>query len=189
MSTLASLAIAAAAGFLAWPAVEYLIHGILSHRFRTPVSPLHWSHHRNPRGVLTAPIAWVPAALAIWGGLTLAIGMPLATAGTLGLLAGFARYERFHWRVHFDRPRNAREATLFAHHLAHHYRNPKAYHGVTSRLFDRLFGTLPERCEDDYAKVMDRPPLDPPDDTWEVYRPGNLRVLLKRIEQGRVDTR
>lgn len=182
-------ALAGVLGFAAWPALEYFIHGILSHRFRTPVTPLHWSHHKNPRGVLTAPFAWVPAALLIWGGLLLAFGPLLATAGIAGLLVGFVRYERFHWRVHFDTPRNKREEVLFAHHLAHHYRDPKNYQGVTTRLFDRLFGTLPEKYEDDYAKVAGRKPLDPPDDTFELYRPGSLRVLLGRIDRGRAGPR
>lgn len=180
-----SLALSAALGFAAWPAVEYLVHGVLSHGHRTFVTPLHMGHHKNPRGVLTAPLAWVPAAGLIWGALALAFGVPHATAGIAGLLAGFARYERFHWRVHFDRPRSARERLLFAHHLAHHYRDAKNYHGVTTRFFDRVFGTLPAHCDEDYAHVAGRPPLEKPEDTFELYRPGSLRVLLARFERGR----
>jgi len=184
-SSVLTLALAAGLGFAAWPAVEYLVHGVLSHGHRTFVTPLHMSHHKNPRGVLTPPVAWVPTATLIWGGLVLAFGVPHATAAIAGLLAGFARYERLHWRVHFDRPRSAREEVLFAHHLAHHYRDAKNYHGVTTRFFDRVFGTLPARFEDDYAHVAGRPPLEKPDDTFEVYRPGNLRVVLARFERGR----
>jgi sterol desaturase/sphingolipid hydroxylase (fatty acid hydroxylase superfamily) len=181
----ASLVLALILGFAAWPAVEYLVHGVLSHRFRTFVTPLHMGHHKNPRGVLTAPVAWVPAAALIWGALVLGFGVPLATAGIAGLLLGFARYERFHWRVHFDTPKSERERILFAHHLAHHYRDAKNYHGVTTRFFDRLMGTLPDRCEDDYASVTGRPTLAKPDDTFELYRPGSLRALIARFESGR----
>ncbi len=169
-------------GFTAWPGLEYLIHGTLSHKYRTFVTPLHMGHHKNPHGVLTAPHAWVPTALALWGVLWLAFGAHWATPAILGLLVGFARYERFHWRIHYDRPRNAREELLFAHHLAHHYRDAKSYHGVTTRLTDRLFGTLPAKWEEDYAHVKGREPLQPTD-TWAVYRPGGLRAMRERGEQ------
>ena len=174
------LLLAAAIGFAAWPALEYLIHGILSHRFRTFVSPLHWGHHKQPRGVLTAPHAWVPAAGLIWIIGALVAGPGLASAFLVGLLAGFARYERFHWRIHFREPRNERERVLFSHHLAHHFRDPRNYHGVTTRLFDRLFGTLPVDCDRVYASVSQRRPLEEPDDTFAVYRLSGLRVMLTR---------
>jgi len=177
--TIAPYVLAFALGFAAWPGVEYLIHGTLAHKHRTFVTPLHMGHHKNPRGVLTAPHAWAPTALALWGALGLAIGFALATPAILGLLLGFARYERFHWRVHFDTPKNAREEMLFAHHLTHHYRDPKNYHGVTTRVMDRVFGTLPAHCEDDYAKMKGRPPLEPAD-TFAVYKPGGLRAMRER---------
>ena len=60
------------------------------------------------------------------------------------------------WRV-WSSPR---EATLRSHHLAHHFVNPRAYHGVTTRRWDRVFGTLPESWERDYARGGDRPPLE-----------------------------
>jgi sterol desaturase/sphingolipid hydroxylase (fatty acid hydroxylase superfamily) len=143
----------AIAGYRAWPAVEYLIHGVLAHRFRTFVSPLHWSHHQDPHRVFTSPTAWVPASALIYALLGLAVGWAPAAALTGGVLAGFLRYEYVHWRIHFRAPRTARQQLLRGHHLAHHFRNPRAYHGVTSRLWDRLGGTLPPEHEADYGAV------------------------------------
>ena len=65
-----------------------------------------------------------------------------------------------HWRFHFRPPASERERRLRAHHLAHHFRNPRAYHGVTTRFWDRVFGSLPAECERDYAAVIDLPPLE-----------------------------
>jgi hypothetical protein len=42
---LAQLALAVFAGFASWGFIEYVIHGLLSHRFKTFVTPLHWGHH------------------------------------------------------------------------------------------------------------------------------------------------
>jgi sterol desaturase/sphingolipid hydroxylase (fatty acid hydroxylase superfamily) len=168
MSTLVLLA-AATAGFLAWGFVEYLVHGILSHRYRTFVSPLHLGHHREPRAVFTSPIA-----------LALATNPGLAAAAVGGLLMGFGRYEYVHWRIHFREPRSTRERHLRSHHLAHHFRNPRAYHGVTTRLWDRVFGTLPERWREDYARVEARAPLEGPSNFRWCYAPsGALRELTQ----------
>jgi len=156
---LAVAAGAAATGALVWPLVEYAVHGWLAHRLRTFVSPLHFQHHRDPRAVFTSPLAWVPLALGVGAAATAAAGPVAGPAFATGLLAGFLRYEYVHWRIHFRRPRNAREALLRQHHLAHHFVRPDAYHGVTTRWLDRLFGSLPGTAVADYARVADRPPL------------------------------
>ncbi len=155
----ATLAVAALLGWLSWSFVEYAIHGLLAHRFRTPVSPLHWGHHRTPAAVFTSPIAWVPTALVVFAALALALGPLHAGAALAGLLAGFARYEHVHWRIHFRAPRTRRQERLRAHHLAHHFVNPRAYHGVTTRFWDRVFGSLPGGWPADYARGAARPPL------------------------------
>jgi sterol desaturase/sphingolipid hydroxylase (fatty acid hydroxylase superfamily) len=158
-TTLLGALAAAGAGGLLWPLVEYAIHGGLSHAWRTPVSPLHWEHHKHPERVFTSPLAWVPSLAAIYLLAALGLGAVLAAGLTLGLLVGFLRYERIHYRIHFCAPRSERERRLRAHHLAHHFRNPKAYYGVTTRFWDRVFGSLPVSAADDYARVADRPPL------------------------------
>jgi len=172
------LLLAAVGGFLSWGFVEYGIHGFLSHRWKTVVSPLHWTHHRDPDAVFTAPLAWIPVALLGFGIVTLVFGLPLASAFTTGLVAGFARYEYVHWRIHFREPRSDRQRALRLHHLAHHYADPRAYHGVTTHRWDRLFGTLPPSWREDYASVADRPLLTGPSNLGLVYNP---RLAIGRV--------
>ncbi len=154
------LVLALIAGRLTWPAIEYLVHGVLAHRFRTFVSPLHWTHHRDPRAVFTSPAAVVPGALVVLLAAQLLLGAAAGACFAAGVVWGFFHYEYVHWRIHFRAPRNAREERLRRHHLAHHHRNPRAYHGVTTRFWDRVGGTLPERWEEDYARVAERPVLE-----------------------------
>jgi hypothetical protein len=184
-SALVRYAAMAGAGLLAWPLVEYGVHGLLAHRWRTFVTPLHWGHHRQPRAVFTSPLAWVPAALLLFAAGALGVGWPLSGAFMLGLLAGFLRYERVHWRIHFRAPRSRRERLRRAHHLAHHFVNPRAYHGVTTPLFDRLLGTLPGSWRDDYARVADREPLSGSSNLAELLDP---RRLLARAHGQAADT-
>jgi dihydroceramide fatty acyl 2-hydroxylase len=158
-TTLFEVLALAAVGLLLWPLVEYGVHGWLSHAWRTPVTPFHWEHHIHPERVFTSPLAWVPSLALIYGLGALTLGAWPAAGLALGVLAGFLRYERIHYRIHFRVPRNERERRLRAHHLAHHFRNPRAYFGVTTPFWDRVFGSLPESAAEDYARVADRPPL------------------------------
>lgn len=176
--------LAVAVGVLAWPLVEYGVHGVLAHRFRTLVGPFHWGHHRQPQSVFTSPFAWAPLALLIWAVAALAVGANLGGLFVLGLFLGFVRYEWIHYRIHFRAPRNERERTLRAHHLAHHFRNPRMYHGVTTRLCDRAFGTLPAGWKDDYAHVADRPPLSGPSNFRATYGLSGLRHTWASVRAG-----
>ncbi len=179
-----AVALAAGLGWLSWSFVEYAIHGLLAHRFRTPVSPLHWSHHRTPAAVFTSPLAWVPIAGLFWG-LAVAVAGPGSGSGfMLGLLAGFLHYEHVHWRIHFREPRTRRQALLRSHHLAHHFVNPRAYQGVTTRFWDHVFGTLPRGWENDYARAAGVRPIEgesnlraswSPRATWAVVRNATQR--------------
>jgi hypothetical protein len=171
MDGLLAIGLAAGIGRLSWSLVEYTIHGILSHRFRTFVSPLHWSHHRTPAAVFTSPLAWVPAAAAIFALSVAILGGALGAAFVLGLLAGFLHYEHVHWRIHFRVPRSTRQERLRAHHLAHHFVNPKAYHGVTTRFWDHVFRTLPRGWESDYARGAARPPIPDPSNLRASWSP------------------
>lgn len=166
------LLVAPIAGILAWPFVEYLVHGVLSHRWRTFASPMHWGHHVDPRAVFTSPAAWVPAALGLWAAGSLAVGPATAGAFTAGLVAGFLRYEVAHWRIHFREPRTPHERLMRLHHLAHHFRDPGAYHGVTTRFWDRVLGTLPADRGQAYRAVAEVPLLD---------GPSNLPAPLRRL--------
>ena len=147
-------------GGLAWPLIEYAVHGVLSHRLHTFVTPLHAVHHKDPRAVFTSPLAWIPATALVAALATWVAGTAPGLAFTAGALSGFFRYEYVHWRIHFRLPRNEREARMRAHHLAHHYCDPRSYHGVTTRFWDRVLGTLPAKCERDYARAATRAPLD-----------------------------
>ena len=153
------IALSALLGFASWPLVEHAVHGWLSHRLRGPIARMHWTHHRNPRNLFTPASAWIPAALLLCALLAWPLGPARAAAAVTGLVLGFLRYERIHYRIHFGPLRSAREVRLRQHHLAHHLCNSNAYFGVTQRLTDRVFGSLPPQWRDDYARVAACSPL------------------------------
>ncbi len=135
-----------AAGLVLWTFLEYAIHRWLGHRQGTFAAALHGVHHRDPSAVFAIG-AWLPAALAMI--LMLVFTGPGAAVNLYGgALLGFALYEAFHYRLHFRLPANRIEAYLRARHLAHHDRDSQSCFGVTSPLWDRVFGTEPTlNCE------------------------------------------
>jgi len=169
------------AGFFFWGLLEYAIHGGLSHRWKTFATPLHANLHRNPQNVFTSPIVVLPIALLLFGATAL-VASPLQASGFVGgVLAGFSRYEWMHWRFHFREPRNERERLLRCHHLAHHFCNARIYHGVSTRLWDRVFGTLPAGWQEDYARVEDRTPLVGASNFAEIWNPRTSLAHLRRV--------
>ena len=131
-----------ALGMFAWTFLEYVIHGVLSHRYRTFATPLHDVHHRDPHAVFTVG-AWIPTFI-VWSAGCLLFGWSRPMVFVSGVLAGFIAYEAIHYRFHFSRPASDLERRLRARHLAHHFRAPEQIHGVTSPLWDRVFGTEPD---------------------------------------------
>ena len=132
-------------GVFSWTFVEYLIHGWMSHVFKTFATPLHAVHHKDPTAVFTLG-AWPPTA-ALWVGLFLWRGWSSGVIFYSGLVCGFAAYEFLHYRIHYARSGSALESRLRAHHLVHHERRPDACFGVTTTLWDRIFGSEPEASE------------------------------------------
>jgi hypothetical protein len=159
-------------GLFAWTFVEYVIHGWLGHTFRTFVTRFHAGHHRDPSRVFAARVwlllalDWI-AAIALWG---CSIGVIFYT----GLLTGFVLYEWLHYRIHFAWPRSKWEAWLRTRHLIHHNHAPLRGFGVTSSLWDLVFGSdLTSGGDWRYAEsAAHTPPLSTPTNIgsfWQFY--------------------
>jgi len=166
------------AGLVIWSFLEYAIHGWMGHRFATFVTPLHHVHHRDPRAVFALG-AWLPALLPLLiGAAGEARGWTILYAG---VLAGFAAYEVMHYRIHFSAPLCRAEARMRTRHLIHHYCAPVRYFGVTTTLWDRVFGTSASGAEGALmaARVASIVPLAGPSN---ITAPGaTMRRLIATI--------
>jgi sterol desaturase/sphingolipid hydroxylase (fatty acid hydroxylase superfamily) len=133
-------------GAIGWTLVEYFLHRYGAHEkpnklsFRTH----HLQHHS--RGNWFAP--WTEkarTALPVVVILALASGAVVGPANgaafTLAFSAMYVSYEIVHRRIHTHPPIGWYSALIRRHHLHHHFRNPKANHGVTSPVWDHVFGT------------------------------------------------
>jgi sterol desaturase/sphingolipid hydroxylase (fatty acid hydroxylase superfamily) len=145
-------------GVLAWTLLEYGLHRFVFHvqiplrnlRLRELVNASHLSHHASPRDpnkVLVQPLYGLVISAVLYGLIYAAFRSPLsATIIMTGIWTGFLYYEAVHYRVHFSLSPSGLIARQRRTHFYHHFTNNKRCFGVTSPLWDYVFGTtLSER--------------------------------------------
>ena len=133
-----------AAGLLAWTAIEYLLHRFAFHGFAP-----HWEHHAVP----TDPVYIVaPLKLSLSSSAALLVLFSLAARSWMagasmlaGVIAGYLAYEAIHLRIHSAEPGGTMLRALRRHHYYHHFASDRVCYGVTSPIWDWVWGSLPPR--------------------------------------------
>jgi sterol desaturase/sphingolipid hydroxylase (fatty acid hydroxylase superfamily) len=138
-------------GFIFFTLIEYIVHRFLFHlEGDTPAKArfqylFHGVHHEFPRD--TSRLAMPPVvSVAIATILILLYRLALGHHGlpfAAGFMAGYASYLCVHYAVHAYKPPKNVLKRLWAHHAIHHYQQPEAAFGVSSPLWDLIFGTMP----------------------------------------------
>jgi sterol desaturase/sphingolipid hydroxylase (fatty acid hydroxylase superfamily) len=141
-----------AIGLISWSLFEYVMHRFIFHyqaRSRLGRKFLyhaHIAHHEDPLregGISASLILGVPIGVAYWLLAWLVTGSWVASSWCfIGLAAGFFAYKWVHFQCHHRRRRWRILKYLRHYHLLHHYRTPELRFGVTSPLFDIVFGTF-----------------------------------------------
>lgn len=139
--------LAVAFGAFSWSFLEYVIHRWLGHDSRLRPNFFETEHtQHHAAGDYFAP-SWKKVAAAAVALVVIAPLASLVVGPALGLTyaAGFASfylfYEFVHRRAHTHIGIGPYGRWLRRHHFYHHFANPKANHGVTSPLWDFVFGT------------------------------------------------
>lgn len=131
-------------GLLGWTLIEYWLHRVLFHH--APILlRIHNLHHHSPQALIGTP-AWASLLLAViavaspsWA----ALGFDLGTAATAGLVTGYLWYVFVHYATHHWRSR--RNSYLYRarlRHARHHHLSQDGNFGVTTALWDHVFGTV-----------------------------------------------
>ncbi len=134
-------------GVLLWTFLEYVLHRFLGHEHKGKnfFKDEHLVHHRKVHYFAPAykkiGAATVVAA-GLFATLSLALSWTIALSFVLGLMGMYGFYEYVHARYHRKGPVAQIFIVLRKHHFYHHFHQPKLNHGVTTRLWDRVFGTF-----------------------------------------------
>lgn len=140
----------AALGLFLWTLVEYWLHRTLFHWVpATSWGPrmhfyLHGVHHDwvNDRYRLVMPPAASLALGVVFFGLWwLVLGPARVFPFFAGHVAGYLLYDMTHYAVHHLKTRNKVFARLRAHHMNHHHNKDGRKFGVSTTLWDHVFGT------------------------------------------------
>jgi sterol desaturase/sphingolipid hydroxylase (fatty acid hydroxylase superfamily) len=135
---------AAIAGVGSWTLVEYLLHRFVFHRMPL-IADLHHAHHVAPCAYVSTP-TW--ASLPILAGVFFVpiwrlCSLNVALGAISGLITGWLWYGIVHHVIHHRRPRRLAIALRVAshRHLLHHSPYVSGNFGVTTAVWDYLFGT------------------------------------------------
>ncbi|GLT53707.1 hypothetical protein SLA2020_269600 [Shorea laevis] len=150
--TLPQIALMVVFGILLWTLIEYTLHRFLFHIKtksywgNTAHYLLHGCHHKHPMDGLR--LVFPPAATAIlcfpfWNFVKL-FSTPSTTPALFGGgLLGYVMYDCTHYYLHHGQPSIKMSRNLKKYHLNHHFRIQTKGFGITSSLWDKVFGTLP----------------------------------------------
>ena len=144
-------------GLFAWTLAEYVVHRFVFHfPPRTPwqerISFLfHGVHHAQPQcktRLVMPPVVSIPMAVLFYGGcyliLSVVLGAPHWVAPVFsGLIAGYLTYDMLHYATHHIPMHGRYGKFLRKYHMLHHFKTPDQRFGVSSPLWDMVFGTLP----------------------------------------------
>jgi len=146
-------------GLFVWTPTEYVMHRFVFHfRPRTPrqerVSFLfHGVHHAQPWSktrLVMPPAVSIPLALLFYGAFYLLVGLAMGQPHWVaplfsGLVAGYLAYDMFHYSMHHFRMQSGVLHAMRRYHMQHHGATPNQRYGVTSPLWDIVFGTKPAK--------------------------------------------
>ena len=139
-------------GMFAFTWVEYMVHRYLFHmstytkfRARLPYT-VHGIHHDYPKDkdrLAMPPILSITIATSFLFLLRLILG-DLVFSFLPGFLVGYSLYLVVHYMVHaYPPPRNFLRH-LWINHSIHHYKDSEGVYGVSSPLWDYIYGTMPQ---------------------------------------------
>lgn len=138
--------------------IEYTVHRWVYHGFSSKplgryVSKQHINHHERPQDpdyLFNDPKFGAISAVVLFG-IYYAISRDLGVAGgiAMGNYVGFVYYEWVHMTSHRVDvvPVTPWNRALKRYHLWHHFKHEHYWYGVTTSIFDRLFGSWKDQKE------------------------------------------
>jgi sterol desaturase/sphingolipid hydroxylase (fatty acid hydroxylase superfamily) len=134
----------AAAGFVMWTLLEYVLHRAVLHQ-KTYFAPMHGQHHAGPLSFIGTP-PWI--SVFVLSGCFLAPvwwrwGFVVADGLTVGVMVGYWWYGLVHHIIHHHAhgASSAYFNDLRAWHMRHHYSPKQGNFGVTTPFWDHVFRT------------------------------------------------
>lgn len=142
---------------LSWTLFEYAVHRYLFHwvaeteRGRRLVYIFHGNHHEYPRDkerLFMPPVPSLTIGVVVFS-IFFSLSFLFTGAGNYafiyfpGFVIGYLIYVSMHYAIHTMAPPKAMKG-LWRNHYLHHYKYPEKGFGVSTPIWDKVFGTEPE---------------------------------------------
>jgi len=153
---LPGLAASALAGLLVWTLSEYALHRFVFHFPATGavgrylVFMFHGVHHDAPRDktrLVMPPAGAVIVMFLLWQVFRLVVPAPWIEPFCAFFIIGYLVYDYIHYATHHFPMKHPALHFLKVYHLQHHYGAKGMRYGVSSPMWDKVFGTYPPRPE------------------------------------------
>lgn len=146
-----------AGGLALWTLTEYWLHRKFFHwepdnaigrRMHFIIHGVHHDHPNDKLRLVMPPAASIPLAALFFGAFYVVVGLPTALPLFAGFLIGYLAYDYMHYYLHHYVPKSDLGKHLREQHMRHHFQDHRYGFGVSSPLWDIVFGTLPRRRRD-----------------------------------------
>jgi sterol desaturase/sphingolipid hydroxylase (fatty acid hydroxylase superfamily) len=155
----AYLVLAFIVGVFLWSFSEYTLHRFLFHyepkteKAKRIFFLFHGVHHAQPQcktRLVMPPVVSIPMSLIMYAIMyvlfALVLGLPHWVGPVLsGFIVGYLFYDLTHYATHHFAMREGMWKWLKRYHMQHHYKTPNQRYGVSSPLWDFVFGTKPAK--------------------------------------------
>jgi sterol desaturase/sphingolipid hydroxylase (fatty acid hydroxylase superfamily) len=111
------------------------------HKFYFLVHGVHHDYPNDSRRLVMPPSVSIPLAVVFYALFTWAIG-PLTPAAFAGLVGGYLVYDTTHYLTHHSAGKTALGRYQKKRHFRHHYYDSTRNFGVSSPLWDVIWGTM-----------------------------------------------
>jgi sterol desaturase/sphingolipid hydroxylase (fatty acid hydroxylase superfamily) len=144
-------------GVLIWTLTEYVVHRFVFH-FHAKSPELqkiffmfHGVHHYQPQcktRLVMPPVVSIPLAAVFYGIFYLLVDRLFGAPSWVpplfaGFILGYLVYDMIHYATHHFPMRAGYLKFLKRYHMQHHFKTPEERFGVSSPLWDKVFGTMP----------------------------------------------
>ncbi len=139
-----------AAGMFFWTFFEYLMHRFAFHyiaespKAQKFIYIMHGNHHHFPRDkerLFMPPVPSLIIASVLFGLQYLIMGK-IAFLFFPGFMIGYLMYGSMHYAIHAWNPPFRWMKPLWRNHHLHHYKDEGKGYGVSTTIWDRVFGTM-----------------------------------------------
>ncbi len=141
-------------GWFAWTLTEYVLHRFVFHftprgEWQQRIFYLfHGIHHDYPndsRRLVMPPVVSIPLAVIFYALFNWLLGKPQVAPFFAGFVFGYLCYDMIHYAVHHWPLNHGVALYLRQYHIRHHFQDSERSYGVSSPIWDYVFGTKPQQ--------------------------------------------